>query len=146
RSPANRQQLLTCPLDTGLLYSIPFSWPPLIRKGGVSPSTVAPIKDRGTEIRFIGRRESDSSPIRVQSIGREATSPLRSRIVVPLLPQSRGASGCCHSGGGISFTSFEEIHSCRRPSWFIQRRVDSQSSPRSGFRTTDTPFAIAASI
>ena len=44
-------------------------------------------------IRCIGRERSDSSPVKVASKSWPATTPASRRIVVPLLPQSKGSFG-----------------------------------------------------
>ena len=53
----------------------------------------APIMESGSIIRFMGRRQMDSSPVRVTSKSWAARIPQISRVVVPLLPQSRSSFG-----------------------------------------------------
>ena len=56
-------------------------------------STRAPIIVSGSMIRFIGLFCSDSSPVKTDSKFCPASIPESSRIVVPLLPQSRSPAG-----------------------------------------------------
>ena len=63
---------------------------PVIYSGDVPVSDVlitAPIFARGSVTRFIGRFESDSSPVKTQSKSCPASSPLKRRIDVPELPK-----------------------------------------------------------
>ena len=57
-----------------------------------SPAYVirAPIACRGYTTRSMGRAPREASPLNSASIPRPASNPVRSRAVVPLLPQSRG--------------------------------------------------------
>ena len=50
----------------------------------------APIARSGSATRAIGRPESEASPVRTDSNGCPAKTPISSRIVVPELPQSSG--------------------------------------------------------
>ena len=60
-----------------------------------APSLVirAPISVRGRMTRPIGRLESEASPVSRERKGCPARSPVRSRIVVPELPQSMSSAG-----------------------------------------------------
>ena len=53
----------------------------------------APIRSSGTITRFIGRRDSDSSPVIVDANGWAARTPASIRIVLPEFPASSGAAG-----------------------------------------------------
>ena len=53
----------------------------------------APIFDSGSITRRIGRFDSDSSPISVESNDWPASNPVSRRMPVPALPQSIGARG-----------------------------------------------------
>jgi hypothetical protein len=134
---------LICALATGVSYRIPVNSPPRKKSGGVSPSTAAPINRNGSAIRFIGRRESEWSPTKVQSSGRLAKSPLSNRIVVPEFPQSSGAEGVRHSAGTtrITWSHSAETPSCRR-----HAAVERASPPVSGIEISLGDVATEASI
>ena len=78
----------------------PGAWPPA-RPGGAParrpgppcPSIRAPIARSGPSTRRIGRLRSEASPSSVHPTRAPATSPSRSRMLVPLLPQSSTAAG-----------------------------------------------------
>jgi len=94
RRPARRRHDLTWALATGLVNRRPCRREPVMRSGAVEPSMRAPISRKGSVTRAIGRRERDSSPVRVAvSPGTAERMPQRNRMVVPLLPQSRGKAG-----------------------------------------------------
>ena len=90
-SPASSTQDLTCALATGMWYSMPCSArPPRSTSGGRPSAAVsisAPIRRSGSATRAIGRRVSDSSPVRQTSKGCAASRPASSRIEVPELPR-----------------------------------------------------------
>ena len=79
---------------------MPFSRAPLIWSGAWSSVAVisAPILRSGSITRFIGRRDSDSSPIISLVNGCAATMPDSIRMVEPELPQSRAVLGARNSG------------------------------------------------
>jgi hypothetical protein len=51
---------------------------------------------KGSAILFMGRLDSEASPLKVAVMAREAIMPLISRMVVPLFPQSKVVVGECH--------------------------------------------------
>ncbi len=80
---------------------MPWSGPPSMTSGArpPSPSEVifAPISVSGPMMRFMGREESDLSPMSRLLNGWPASSPASRRMVVPELPQSMallGAPSC----------------------------------------------------
>ena len=76
---------------------MPWSREPVIAKGAQPLSWMlrmsAPICRSGVMIRFIGRFWMEASPVRVTEKSWAARMPEISRVVVPLLPQSRTESG-----------------------------------------------------
>ena len=91
--PASSSADLTCADATGVsMRCPPASGPPSITSGGSVPPARAvmraPRLRRGVTMRPIGRRRSDPSPLSMDRNGKPASRPLRSRIVVPELPQS----------------------------------------------------------
>lgn len=97
-------------------------------------------------MRPMGLLDKELSPVSVASIGREAMSPASNRMVVPLLPQSRGTEGEFHSAAGLMRTCSGTIDATFMPSALRMRKVVSQSADRSGFLTTESPFEIDASM
>ncbi len=97
KSPASRTALFTCALATSDETAPARSLPPGRTSTGGRPlapvATSAPSSRSGLATRSIGRRESDASPISVAWICAPASSPVKSRMVVPELPQSRGPVG-----------------------------------------------------
>ena len=89
--PAMRMQDFSCALATGISYSMPLSPPPLNARGASDPPplplTSAPIRLRGSRMRFMGRRRREESPLMTLKKGWLASRPETSRIVVPLLPE-----------------------------------------------------------
>ena len=91
-------------LATGSSYRMPCNVPPCTVRGGnrspgralsCRPSITAPIRCRGVATRAMGRRDSEESPVRVETNGRPARSPQKRRIVVPEFPQSSAAEASC---------------------------------------------------
>ncbi|MCY1438096.1 hypothetical protein D9M71_542800 [compost metagenome] len=70
-------------------------------------SITAPISRRGLATRFIGRLDSEASPVRVVSNGWAASRPLSRRMEVPELPRYSGP------GGGF--------RPCRPTPWMVTR-------------------------
>ena len=97
--PASRIADLTCAEAGTLVKSIPPSRAPWTVIGSVSPPSIAaPILTSGATTRRIGLALSDASPTKVAlTPAIPATAPISSRAVVPLLPQSIGASGVRHA-------------------------------------------------
>jgi hypothetical protein len=118
----------------------------MILRGGLSPSTVAPKSRNGSAILRIGRRDSDASPTIVAIMGRLAMKPDSNRMVVPLLPQSKTASGWFHSGAGRSSTLLGPTQVYCKPIWVKQLKVAAQSSDVSGFLMWDDVLAAAPSM
>jgi hypothetical protein len=119
---------------------MPVSAAPRIVTGGRSPAaaeTAAPIRVSGAMIRRIGRRESDASPIRVDTKGCAARTPLSIRIVLPELPQSRGPGGAARprrprpsivtTAGSPSRCGV--VRETIAPSAAMQSSVEAQSAP-----------------
>ena len=91
---------------------------------------LAPIWDKGSIIRFMGRLRMEASPVRVEGKGWAARIPDIRRMVVPLFPQSsipEGADNPC-----IPFpwtrTRFP-LFSISMPMRRKQEMVDRQSAP-----------------
>ena len=97
KSPASNRHDFNCALATGSVYSMPVSGAPSISRGAVWvfpwPEILAPILRSGSTMRFIGRPDSDASPIRRLVKGCPARTPAMRRMAVPELPQSSGSSG-----------------------------------------------------
>ena len=95
--PARRSALLICALALGERYWKGRSAPPRSSTGSRSAFSIsrkaAPIAESGSVTRRIGRERSDASPVSVAVSGRPARSPIISRAVVPLFPQSRISAG-----------------------------------------------------
>ncbi len=92
-SPASRTALFTCALGVVGRCAIACSFAPCTINGAC-PSVAsirAPIRSSGSITRRIGRRDSEASPTKVVENGVPASTPDRSRIVVPELPQSSSA-------------------------------------------------------
>ena len=101
--PDRSSALFTWAEDTGLSYS---SGPSgrsggSMRSGAVrsparvgwgSPAMRAPRERSGPTTRIIGRFDSDASPMSVDANGCAESRPASRRMVVPELPQSRGAA------------------------------------------------------
>jgi hypothetical protein len=98
-------------------------------------------------MRFIGRRESDSSPIISLVNGWPATIPASMRIVEPELPQSSGTLGFCNCRPSPSIVTTPcGSRSTLQPSARTQSRVLAQSAPDAKFSKCECPLARAASI
>ncbi len=94
--PASRTALLTCALGTSGSKSmgVGAAEPSIVRGGRPSFEAMrAPIRSSGTITRFMGRRDSDSSPIIVDAKGWAARTPASIRIVLPEFPASSDAAG-----------------------------------------------------
>ena len=76
---------------------MPDRCPPVTVSGGRHrspvPSTLAPMRSRGSATRSIGRDRNEASPVIRVTPGMEATTPARSRMPVPEFPRSRVAAG-----------------------------------------------------
>jgi hypothetical protein len=124
---------------------------PRIRIGGknlsVRPSIFAPILCRGIATLSIGRFCNDESPVNQLSKACAAKMPIKSRIVVPELPQSSGSSLCfklapptpCTMIDGVPMPSICTPNCCK------QRAVLRTSSATRQFSTLVSPVAIAPS-
>ena len=111
---------------------MPCSRPPEIRSGAQSSvATIsAPILRSGSITRFMGRRESDSSPISSLVKGCAATMPDSMRMVEPELPQFRALLGACNSGPMPSMmTAPSSSRSTVQPKARTHPRVLLQSAP-----------------
>ena len=129
---------------------MPCNAAPWIVSGGrpSSDSMRAPIRPRGSITRRIGRRESESSPVRVDRKAWPARMPASNRMVVPEFPASRGwedersrpnpRPSTVTVPGGPSWTS---TLSCLR-----HAIVERQSAPGANCVSVDLPSARAASI
>src|SRR5271166_4359181 len=132
-NPANSSDVLTCALATGDRYSM--------------PRRVAPVRLSGSMMRFIGRRDSDSSPIISMVKGWPATMPASMRMVDPELPQLSGPAGSHSRGPSPSMVTVPRA-SCStvQPRPRTQPRVLAQSAPGAKFSKRERPLASAASI
>ena len=96
-SAASRIALLICALATALLHSISRSSPPLDGHGKTAMRWQldgrAHRPERHAPHARMGRRLRLASPTNVARIGVAASTPAMSRVVVPLLPQSRSVVG-----------------------------------------------------
>ncbi len=96
--PASSTADLTWADAIGSRYSIGTAGQaPRTISGRRSPGEVvnsAPMRDKGSVTRRIGRRESDASPMKVAVTAWLATSPISSRVEVPELPISSALAGC----------------------------------------------------
>ena len=94
---ASSTAVLTWALGTSIVTEAPRRRRPVVSMGGVPPGlvfTLAPRLARGVATRCIGRRDNEASPTRRASTpGVAASAPVRNRIVLPELPQSRSALG-----------------------------------------------------
>ena len=102
--PASRIADFTCAEATGDAYASAASGRrPRTASGSFVPfaraTKVAPIRASGSITRPIGRRRSDSSPVSTVTNGWPASTPVRSRAVVPELPQSITSPGSCRPPG-----------------------------------------------
>ena len=95
-------------------------------------------------MRFIGRDESESSPINVALIPCPAIRPNNNLVVVPELPQSNGLVGS-ENFPPFTITSFPSSHI-----WMPQAskhfRVDCTSAPVDRLEIRDSPLANAANM
>lgn len=102
--PARRIADFTCAEATGRSHASAFTRSaPRMASGSFVPSarptTVAPIRRSGSATRPIGRRRSDSSPVRTVQNGWAPSTPKSRRAVVPELPQSTTSDGSCMPRG-----------------------------------------------
>ncbi len=98
-------------------------------------------------MRFMGRRESDSSPISSLLKAWPARIPDSIRIVEPELPQSRGSSGalsCMPSPSMI--TAPCSARSTVQPNAPTHPKVLAQSAPGAKLSNRERPLARAASM
>jgi len=111
-------------------------------------SICAPICRSGSTMRRIGRRDSDSSPIRVVGKFWAASRPVISRIEVPELPRSSACAGSRRPCRPTPWTRrwVSASWSMRTPMARNAFMVLRQSSPVRKPRTSDWPSAREASI
>ncbi len=113
---------------------MPVREPPSISSGAVCfsprPAIFAPILRSGSTMRFMGRPESEASPMRRLLKGCPARTPASRRMAVPELPQSIGSSGGlslpsvpCTMRRVLDSTSITQPIACKA------RMVQTQSSP-----------------
>ena len=156
--PATRIDDLSCALATGISYVIPCRSPPSNTSGASEPSCLAvilaPIRSRGTSIRFIGLRRREASPVMTLMKGCAASRPDSSRMVVPLLLACSTSSGSWRPSGPSPFirkhSSAWEIGQpvCGSMSAPRDRRQPSiavRSSPTQKFETCAVPRATVFS-
>ena len=107
----------------------------------------APIRVRGSMMRFIGREFSDSSPDNFDSKGCPARIPDRSREVVPLFPTSRMSVGADRPWSPLPCTRIvESFSSMSIPSVRKHRIVARQSAPSKKLCIYVVPLAIDPNI
>ncbi len=99
----------------------------------------------GLRIRSIGRRESESSPMRVKRPDWGARSPEIMRMVEPELPQSRGLAGGV-TRPATPVISMESGRFTVAPSDSMQARVEAQSAPVEKLVKRDVPSAKPPSM
>ena len=88
----------------------------------------APIRDRGSVMRFMGRWFSESSPPMVDSKGEAAKRAERRRIVVPLFPALREVEGFLSSlQPRLSTLSSRPVRLVMTPRFSRQLTVERQS-------------------
>ena len=131
---------MTCALGTGGVKSMPSRREPAMVSGGRSPSPVtrAPMRERGSMIRRMGRRRSDPSPVMTLVNGWPASAPESSLRVVPELPASSGTAGRANprrprpsmvTTRQAAAPSGAAGPSTRTPRARRQARVEAQSAP-----------------
>ena len=113
------------------------AWPSVV-------STRAPMATSGSAMRRIGRRRSESSPSRTVVPSPAATSPERSRIVVPELPQSTAVVPAGPSRPAVpTMRTTSPSRSPRAPSARTAPSEDTTSAPPGNPVTTVVPSASA---
>ena len=94
-----------------------------------------------------GRRERDSSPMRVKRPCCAARRPLSMRMVEPELPQSSGASdGVTRPATPVTSIAPGPRVVTQAPSWLMQARVEAQSAPVEKLVKREVPAANAPSM
>ena len=108
----------------------------------------APIRDKGSITRAIGRLDSDASPVKATVIAWLATSPISRRVEVPELPMSSADSGCSKPPTPTPWTIHAPLSSreMSAPIALIAAAVASTSSPSSKPVIRLSPTASAESI
>ena len=95
----------------------------------------------------MGRRESDASPMSVNSPSCAASSPEIMRIVEPELPQSSGLpDGFTRPPTPVTAIDPSSGRSTVAPSAVMHASVDAQSAPVEKLVNREMPSAKAASI
>ena len=116
------------------------AWPPV-------RVSLAPIASSGLRMRSMGRRESESSPTKVNLPCCGASRPEIMRIVEPELPQSSvWLLGITRPDTPVTSTSPSLIFLTLAPSASMQASVEAQSAPVEKLVKRETPSAKAASI
>ena len=150
--PASSTADFTCADGTGKRYSIGSgSLVPMTASGRRPPSRPtkrAPIARSGVVTRAIGRRHSDSSPVKKLVKGWVATSPIKRRAPVPELPRSSTASGSASppSPTPCMVHAPSALRSIGTPRRRSARAVLSTSSPSSKPAMRVVPTATAPKI
>ena len=107
----------------------------------------APMRERGSMIRFMGREHMESSPVSSETKGCPARMPQISRVVVPLFPTSRmeeGADSPCRPFPWIRISWGDS--SISMPSFRKQEMVERQSAPLRKLVTRVVPSARAPNM
>ena len=150
--PASRIADFTCADATGSLYSIALALRvPLIASGRRPPSrprNCAPICDRGSITRFIGRLISELSPVKIALSSCEAQMPSSRRVDVPLFPISRISEGSFRLPTPIPCTRHNPSlpSTMRAPNACMALAVFMTSSPSSRPEIIVSPSASAPNI
>ena len=98
-------------------------------------------------MRSMGRRESESSPIRVKRPDCGASSPEIMRMVEPELPQSRGlVGGVTRPATPVISMESAPVRFTVAPSDSMQARVEAQSAPVEKLVKREVPSAKPPSM